>query len=65
MHVFKCALNLTTKAKPLLWGGQGAVPPLMSTCASPFWFTQNTVFGTLRNDKTKENDGKRNNYVQT
>ena len=38
-------------------GGQGACPP--------FWFTHNTVFGTSCNDKATDNDGKRNNYVQT
>ena len=31
----------------------------------PFWLTQNTVFETSRNDKTTDNKGKRNNYVQT
>ena len=46
---------------PSLRGGQegSASPPLTVACASPFWFTQNTVFGTSRNDKTTENDGKR------
>ena len=43
---------------------RGAVPPNVCLC-SPFWFTQNSVFETLRNDKTTKNDGKRNNYIQT
>ena len=29
------------------------MPPLTSACASPFWFTQNTVFGTSSSDKTR------------
>ena len=39
--------------------------PLTAACAPPFWFTKNTIFGTSRNDKTTDNDGKRNNYVRT
>ena len=27
-----------------LRGGRGAVPPLTTACAPPFWFTQNTFF---------------------
>ena len=46
-------------------GARGAVPPLTAACAFPFWFTQNTTFGTSRNDNATDNDGKRNNYVQT
>ena len=43
-------------------GGQGAFLP--NDCLfPPFWFTQNTAFGTALNDKTIDNDGKRNNYV--
>ena len=29
----------------------------------PFWLTNNTAFGASRNDKTTDNDGKRNKYV--
>ena len=45
-------------------GGLG-VRPLIDCFCPLFWFTQNTVFGTSSNDKTTDNDGKRNNYVQT
>ena len=40
------------------------MPPLTTACASPFWLTHNIVFETSRNDKTTDNDGKRNNNVQ-
>ena len=33
-------------------GARGAVPPLTTACAPPFWFTQIAVFGTSRNGKT-------------
>ena len=57
---------LVCKPVPLLRaGGQGGVSPLATACASPFWLTQNIVFETSRNDKTTDNDGKRNNNVQT
>ena len=46
-------------------GGRGAVLPLTTTCAQPFWFTPTVVLGTSRNDKTTGNNGTRNNYVQT
>ena len=42
-------------------GGHGGLASLTTACAPPFWFTQKTVFGTSRNDKTTYNDGKRNN----
>ena len=44
-------------------GGRGAVLPLTTTCAHPFWLTPTVVFGTTRNDKTTDNDGTRNNNV--
>ena len=43
-------------------GAKVVVPLLTTAYAPPFWFTQNTVFGTSRY-KTSDNDGKRNNYV--
>ena len=45
-------------------GGPGGGAPLTAACASPFWFTQNTVLETSRNDKTAINDVKRKNYVK-
>ena len=42
-------------------GAGGSVLPVTAACASSFWFTQNTVFGTSFNDKTLDNDGKMNN----
>ena len=44
-------------------GGKGGRTALMAACAPPFWFTKNTAFETLCNDKTTDNDGKSNNYV--
>ena len=41
--------------------GGGSPAPLTVAWAPPFWFTQDTVFGTSRNDKTTSNDGKRSN----
>ena len=42
----------------LLGGPGGHVSP--NECLGPpFWFTQNTVFGTSSNDKTTDNDGKK------
>ena len=53
------------KLVPSLRGEQGG-RTLSNGCLCPsFRFTQNTVFGTSLNDKTTQNDGKRNNYVQT
>ena len=43
-------------------GAKAGRTPLSAACA-PFWFTKNTAFETSRNDKTTDNDGKRNNYV--
>ena len=55
-----------TGVQCLCYGGaRGAVPPLTDTCAPPFKFAQNTVFGTSLKDKTAHDDGKKNNYVQT
>ena len=45
-------------------GARGAVPPYR-LLVPPFYFTQNTVFGISLNDKTTDNVGKKNNYVQT
>ena len=45
-------------------GGQEGCTHLTAACA-PFWFTKNTVFETSHNDKATDNDGKRNNCVQT
>ena len=41
--------------------GQGGRAPLMAASAPPFRFTQNYIFEISRNDKTANNDGKRNN----
>ena len=43
-------------------GAKGVVLP-KRPLMPPFWFTKNTAFETSRNDKTTDNDGKRNNYV--
>ena len=44
-------------------GGLGGRAPPNDCLCPPFWFTQDTVFGTSRIDKTTCNDGKRNNFV--
>ena len=43
-------------------GGKGGRTPLTAAIA-PFWLTKNTAFVTSRNNKTTDNDGKRNNNV--
>ena len=40
-------------------GQEGAEPSLTVAGTRPFWFTQSTVFGTSRNDKTSNLVGKR------
>ena len=58
-------LNLNLKIKKMngsnqyLGYGGGASRPLVPS----FWLTKNTAIETSRNDKTTDNDGKRNNYV--
>ena len=52
-------------AVPSLRGGQAGRAPLTTACASPFWFTQNTLFGASRKGKTTDKDGRKNNYGQT
>ena len=47
----------------MLLGGKMAVPPLMAACAPLFWSSQNTGFGTSRNSKTADSDGKSNNII--
>ena len=59
---------ITVQAVPSLrgGGGQGAFSPLTSACAPHFGSLKILfVFVTLGNDKKTDNDGKRNNYVQT
>ena len=51
-----CCVEL--KAVPSLRRGQGGRALLI-------WFARNAVFGTSLNEKTTDNDGKKNNYVQT
>ena len=46
------------------WGSWGPVPPLTTLCA-PILVYSEYVFGTLRNDKTTDNNDKRNKNVQT
>ena len=43
------------KFSPVTMRGHGALPP--------FWFTENTCFGTSCNDKKPDNDAKRNDTV--
>ena len=68
--VFSQSMNLNLENKIKMngsnqchcYGGQrGPYPP--NDLVPPFWFTKNTAFETSRNDKTTDNDGKRNNYV--
>ena len=47
-------------AEPLPRGARGRAPHNGCLCPE-FWFAQDTVFGTSRNDKTTAYDGKRNN----
>ena len=39
-------------------GGQGCRAPPNGCLCPPFWFIDNTVFGTSHNDKTTDSDGK-------
>ena len=58
--------TLRCHAVPLLRGSQGGCAPLTAACASPhFGLVKVAVFITSLNDKTTDNDGKSNNYVQT
>ena len=73
--VFSKSMNLNLKIKNKMngsnqcrrYGGEGirGCIPLAAACAvvPPFWLTRNTAFGASRNEKTSDNDGKRNNYV--
>ena len=53
---FICFLRETISA--VTTGGQGCRAPPDGCLCPPFWFTNNTVFGTSRNDKTTDCDGK-------
>ena len=56
----------TSRSSVATRGARGPCHPLTTACAPPFWFNQNTVFGTSRNGKTTaDNNEKKNNYVQT
>ena len=46
-------------------GSRGAVPPPNDRLCPPVLVYSEYVFGTSRNNKTKDNNGKRNNKVQT
>ena len=59
-------LNLQrTDHNAVATGVQRDRAPLTAACARPFRFTQNAAFGISRNNKTTDNDGERNNNVQT
>ena len=65
-EIRKKNLSIVQVTVPLLRGGQAKHAPLTATCAPPpFWLTLNTTLETSRKDKTTDNDGKRNNYIQT
>ena len=58
------SITVSNAAKPVpsLRGGQGAVAPLTTACA-PHFVLLKIFFGALRNDKTTDNNGKRNDNV--
>ena len=59
-------LTLVTLKQCRRYGGtRGPCPPQTTACVPPFWFNRKTVFGTSRNGRTTDNDGKTNHYVQT
>ena len=66
-HCWNLLLNIKTHRLPRAYSSLtlqfGLYIQAVPSLVLPFWFTQNTAFGTF-NDKTTDNDGKRRNYVQ-
>ena len=60
-----CTANMAISAIPTGGGGGGGgVPPLATACVPPFRVTEKNVFRISRDDKTAENDGKKNNDIE-
>ena len=60
-----CTVLQTWQSVPSLWEARGGRAPLVTACVPPFRVTEKNVFGISRDDKTAENDGKKNNDIET